>query len=174
MPVKLSRNLQPCCNEIISIVRTWNIAFTFKILDASSVCSSAPSLSELDSELAQLEQDQATKFITEETVSTVLDIASKKSHEDGESRTLESDDETDCVKQSNEVNDKDTLLMPPPTFPIGRPTAASLGLRESIEEHMKIRKPDEPEEEVDESGELDLTGIDDEELDLVSNFLWFS
>ena len=127
----------------------------------------------MDSELAQLEQDQATKFITEETVSTVLDIASKKSHEDGESRTLESDDETDCVKQSNEANDKDTLLMPPPTFPIGRPTAASLGLRESIEEHMKIRKPDEPEEEVDESGELDLTGIDDEELDLVSNFCDF-
>ena len=125
-------------------------------------------MSDLDSELAQLEQDQATKFITEETVSTVLDIANKRSHEGGESRTLESECETDCVKQINETSDKDALLMPPPTFPIGRPTAASLGLRESIEEHMKIRKPEEPEEEVYGSGELDLTGIDDEELDLVS------
>lgn len=43
-----------------------------------------------------------------------------------------------------------------------RPTAASIGLKESIEECMKIK--DSP-ETTEGKGDLDLTGIDDEELD---------
>ncbi|KAK3887780.1 hypothetical protein Pcinc_008108 [Petrolisthes cinctipes] len=42
-----------------------------------------------------------------------------------------------------------------------RPTAASLGLKETIEECMEIR-PNDPEPE--ETGELDLAGIDDDEI----------
>ena len=132
------------------------------------MCSSAPSLSELDSELEQLEQAQVTKFMTDETVSAVMDIANDTPQGGDENRTLGCSDGTNSEKISS---DMDALLMPPPPpFPIGRPTAASLGLRESIEEHMKIKKPieEEPEEEDNGSGELDLTGIDDEELDLVS------
>ncbi|XP_064485092.1 transcription factor IIIB 90 kDa subunit-like [Ornithodoros turicata] len=43
-----------------------------------------------------------------------------------------------------------------------RPTAAALGLKESIEECMRIR---DKLEVVEESGELDLEGLDEEELD---------
>uniref|UniRef100_A0A1E1XCG8 B-related factor 1 n=1 Tax=Amblyomma aureolatum TaxID=187763 RepID=A0A1E1XCG8_9ACAR len=43
-----------------------------------------------------------------------------------------------------------------------RPTAATLGLKESIEECMRIRNPVE---NTSETGELDLEGLDDEELD---------
>lgn len=42
------------------------------------------------------------------------------------------------------------------------PTAATLGLKESIEECMRIRNPVE---NTSETGELDLEGLDDEELD---------
>ena len=137
--------------------------------DTSSVCSSTASLSELDSELEKLEQEQAARFITDETVTTVLGITEGKSESDSEARTVQSSDGN--TLPSSENGDQDTLLMPPPSTPIGRPTAASLGLRESIEEHMKINPPEEEkeEEEASESGELDLTGIDDDELDLVGS-----
>ena len=140
----------------------------FNLTDASSVCSSTPSLSELDCEFEKLEQEQAAKFITDETLITVLDIADGKPQNGTEPRTLESGDE--ITSSHSKTGDQDTLLMPPPCIPIGRPTAESLGLREYIEEHMSIKSPEEDkeEEEINESGELDLTGIDDEELDLVS------
>ncbi len=82
-----------------------------------------------------------------------------------------SSDSRDKAQSDNSSGtDKDSKLMPPPPVsapvtPLGpRPTAASLGLKESIEECMRINQS-EPEEE--DSGILDLTGIDDEELDMV-------
>ncbi|KAJ8044632.1 Transcription factor IIIB 90 kDa subunit [Holothuria leucospilota] len=77
-----------------------------------------------------------------------------------------------AAKKPDEVLDE--LLMPPPWFSEKkaqkgglRPSPLSLGLRETIEECMKI--PDQSEVETqegaDDSGELDLTGIDDADLD---------
>ncbi len=87
-----------------------------------------------------------------------------------------SQDTTNCSANDNQASssgmDKDSVLMPPPPVsapatPLGpRPTAASLGLKESIDECMRINQS-EPEQEDD--GILDLTGIDDKELDMVGN-----
>ena len=166
-----------------------------------------------------MEAEQTSKFIEEETISTVLDIAGG-----GNNRTLPPDkgagdskceasqaqsipqltllpngeigtvgdsipgdsnstdsqnisqDTTNSSANDNQASssgmDKDSVLMPPPPVsapvtPLGpRPTAASLGLKESIDECMRINQS-EPEQEDD--GILDLTGIDDKELDMVGN-----
>lgn len=65
----------------------------------------------------------------------------------------------------------DELLMPPPWVPDSapkglRPSPLSLGLKETIEECMRVPEESAAGEQVeDESGELDLTGIDDADLD---------
>lgn len=74
------------------------------------------------------------------------------------------EDESDAEIERLERVGLDSLLMPPPGvtgYPGPRPTAASLGLKESIDECLI--SSEEP--EIDEGdGELDLTGIDDEEI----------
>lgn len=69
----------------------------------------------------------------------------------------------ETLKTINDYISKDSSDSHMPQYLQGmRPSAASLGIKESIEECMEIR-PSEPQPE--ESGELDLTGIDDDEID---------
>ena len=74
-----------------------------------------------------------------------------------------------------EKSEIDSLLMPPPPGArreglLPRPSLASLGMRGSIEECMSEGKPKEStsKQEEEGNGELDLTGIDDDEIDSVS------
>ncbi|KAK3885634.1 hypothetical protein Pcinc_010167 [Petrolisthes cinctipes] len=69
----------------------------------------------------------------------------------------------ETIKSINKYLDQQSLEVNKPQNPQGlRPSAASLGIKETIEQCMEIR-PSEPEPE--ESGELDLTGIDEDEID---------
>lgn len=102
--------------------------------DTSSICSSVPSISDLDEELAHY-----TQLLEGDIIRTALDVTE-----------VDEDDINSCLsaakKEEQEVTKLDRLLMPPPSsscFPIGpRPTAASLGIKESIEECMKINDDD--------------------------------
>ncbi len=155
----------------MAFAKRFPVSRTF-LTDAASICSSAPSLSELDSELEQLEQEQATSFLAQETASTVLNIAQESPSEN--QLTLNTDKPSAGGSSDNlpdSASDRDSLLMPPPWKANARPTTASLGLFKSIEEHMAVKPAEEKEDEPEESGELDLTGIDDEEIDMVSKLL---
>ncbi|KAK4319641.1 hypothetical protein Pmani_009425 [Petrolisthes manimaculis] len=69
----------------------------------------------------------------------------------------------ETIKCINTYLDQQPLEGNTPQNPQGlRPSAASLGIKETIEQCMEIR-PSEPEPE--ENGELDLTGIDEDEID---------
>ncbi len=151
---------------MFSLAICFDLSTLAHFADSASICSSAPSLCELDSELEQLEKEQASQFIVEETASAVLNLAGQVGGENSSGdRTLEPS--TSSLAEALTNCDKDKLLMPPP--PLARPTAASLGLKLTLEEQLSL-KPSEPEEEPPEEsgGELDLSGIDDDEIDLVS------
>ncbi|CAH1791724.1 unnamed protein product [Owenia fusiformis] len=124
--------------------------------DMSSICSSTPSISDFDDELSQCSKD---------AVSNIKEVIS-----DSEAK-LDSIINENNFCDDTKLNKLDSVLMPPPKLEepltprqlLGpAPTAASLGLNQSIEECMApgIEK-DIPEDE----GILDMTDIDDEELD---------
>ncbi len=110
------------------------------------------------------------------TVGDSISQTEANSSSDSRNNAHDSGSSSTSNTQSGNISgtDKDSKLMPPPPVsapvtPLGpRPTAASLGLKESIEECMRINQS-EPEEE--DSGILDLTGIDDEELDMVRHLM---
>jgi len=124
--------------------------------DTSSVCSTAPSVADLDDELST-----ASQFINNEIVESVNDMSNPGSP----SPAIDGADDPD-IRSLEDAELKTVLrtlsgsLQQPDLGP--RPTAASLGLTESIDECMKVCD-NIPVEEDD--GELDLTDIDDEELD---------
>ena len=129
--------------------------------DSTSVCSSAPSVSDLESELEQM---AAASFIKSESLKDALsDTQRNQSDVDKENTALtdtpadaavrldvmpaelvKGEDLVDPDVEQLERQELDQLLMPPPACEgFGpRPTAASLGLTESIEECMKISKDD--------------------------------
>lgn len=98
---------------------------------ASSVCSVAPSLSELDDELAQY-----ADLLGDATKPKLLDDDDCSQNIQLESECMDDPIPMDIVKQL------DSILMPPPGSSTNsdyalRPTAASLGLKESIEECLR-------------------------------------
>ena len=86
------------------------------------------------------EQDVQDAFIAEQTLSSINEL----------------------------VVDKDKALMPPPTKTVGQQPVVGLGLKDTLQEYLvsdtAARKPDFVSKE-DSDGELDLTGIDDDEID---------
>ncbi|XP_064621362.1 transcription factor IIIB 90 kDa subunit-like isoform X2 [Lineus longissimus] len=154
--------------------------------DSASVCSSTISSLDLETELTEsfIEKEimedvllSTESDIHERTSEPIAGTSSRQGYEcksanpNSPKNTVDTD-----VSQSPKVEfdievDKfelDSALMPPPWdgAPSGiqgpRPTAASLGLKESIEECLKV--PESVDDEED-GGELDLTDIDDQEID---------
>lgn len=101
----------------------------------------------------QEEQTISEDFIVGETLNTITDCLTEGSQG---SRDACEDVVCDAVQRREQTVTDEAATR------TGRPTAAALGLKESIEECMRIRDNVEAPEE---SGELDLEGLDDEELD---------
>ena len=116
------------------------------VVDGASVCSSVSSLDDFDSSLDQLIKREQSRTAGD----VKLDVAAIKT--DGATAATAAESrgggETDVdpdVARLEKV-ELDSVLMPPPMSEGGvgygpRPTAASLGLKESIEECMKPTPP---------------------------------
>lgn len=90
-------------------------------------------------------------FIKAESLKDTLQELTKQGTDKENSQDLKTISETQYVQQDPDIEqlqqqELDSLLMPPPSLEesvavaIQRPTAASLGLKESIEECMKVVK----------------------------------
>jgi len=128
---------------------------------SSPQSSSSPAGSRRNSQEAR----EAENFITEQTMASISDIVGGGNEENG---------------------DKDKVLMPPPKSTTNSTTPATqfpvgLGLKDTLQEYLTskhdalvgmaclgadtVRKPDFVAPEDPDDGELDLTGIDDDEID---------
>ncbi|XP_070579031.1 LOW QUALITY PROTEIN: transcription factor IIIB 90 kDa subunit-like [Ptychodera flava] len=126
------------------------------------------------------ELQEAQKFIDGEILQentqsdSSVSLLNIKSNPDNSSKTLAAESDTNTAKtvsdskhNTEQMKDPDLEFLIDGTFENTyfsgpRPSAFSLGLKETIEQCMMLPE-DKPQEE--ESGELDLTGIDDSELD---------
>lgn len=140
--------------------------------DSMSLCSTAPSLSDLDEELAQygaLLEDDTTKSIIEEECdvhSKNVSTKSEKREKDEFEKGTNDEDRDPEVEDMVEKELNGVLLLTDTLGP--RPTAASLGIKETIEDCLKSPDGEAGTEEDDgNKGELDLTDINDEELDML-------
>ncbi|CAN8000666.1 unnamed protein product [Ixodes hexagonus] len=120
--------------------------------------------------LTQEEEKEISEgFIVENTLETINDCVeetrSRRNSENGVALPLRKDAEArDDGASSDEASATETPLTERNRNLVAslRPTAATLGLKESIEECMRVR---DCIEDTQETGELDLDGLDDDELD---------
>ena len=157
------------CNQHISVSTEQPTDAFFP--DSTSICSSAPSLSDLDEELSQYSQYMDSQTLQEvlgnshllQANSNPTDISIKNNEPMCSTQTEDSGNSTleQCIDSPDSTSGEvlktaelDSLLMPPPPSlssskggqvePDGiggligpRPTVASLGIKESIEECLK-------------------------------------
>ena len=128
--------------------------------DSSPDLSSGATTSGSDTD-SEKELEDTQKFIQEETLSVIDECLNT-----GSSR----------VDLNSSQARLDSLLMPPPTLTPTRanprasaPCSPGLGLKETVEEYMmttsQTTDDTKPREEEEEDEELDITGIDDDEID---------
>ena len=104
------------------------------------------------------------KFIQAETQGVIEQCL------DGETKVVENLEERREVKTLSQVG-MDSLLMPPPEFAAKRvsalPCSPGLGLKDTVEEYLApTHSHTDKESQKEATEELDLTGIDEDEIDL--------
>ena len=104
------------------------------------------------------------KFIQAETQGVIEQCL------DGETKVVENLEERKEVKTLSQVG-MDSLLMPPPEFAAKRvsalPCSPGLGLKDTVEEYLApTHSHTDKESQKEATEELDLTGIDEDEIDL--------
>jgi hypothetical protein len=160
-----------------TVIENPDVVHCFHFSDTASVCSSDMSeVSVDDFSESFIEKEIMNDLAVNDTPEWTSEPESPGNEWEGPGKDFKGVQINNSEKTSDHFDvdmDKlelDSALMPPPwdCAPCGiqgpRPTAASLGLKESIEECLKV--PENTEED-DEGGELDLTDIDDEEIDQV-------